>query len=615
MKNINLTKTCGIATALFLCMTLLLCSTPLLAQKSRSVQEWYTKGRNALNARRYDEAIDAFTKVIEQRNRAATTPRLLRAHAYAYKSLFSAAVTDLDSLIAWYREDHQSVSAEDIERAYFLRGEISSPIRGDSVAIRDFDTVMQLAPHNTRVYFKRGVLRTNMHDVKGAIDDFTFYINKEKNNKKYKSDVALSFFARGVLYSESLNYHAALNDLNSAVDLGIDSVSIYFRRAMVKAALQDTTGAIKDISTHIHYEQKNAAKEKDMVSSLILRGILYLSIKDYDNVLMDLKKALAMPTILKTRGIYSLHLLIGCILERQNRKEDALAEYSHAILASADAYEARLNRGALYMELKKTADAKADFSYTIDMLEKKRDSLPAFSLAILGIAYYNRALVLESEGELALSLQDLDKAVVLITSFPDTTIKVDVWETMGDVLKSGGELSLSLQYLDKVAMFVTAFSGEITIADIWKIIGDIKFDLKEYSGALTAYDKAAVQHPGQPAMFYYSRALVYAAMDDSPSAIASVTKAAEMQSDNADFYSLRGDLKFALEQYADALQDYTLAIRYDPDNAAHYFDRATTAMKLDNITMMCEDINKARKMGLEAAQALYTDMVQQGVCK
>lgn len=615
MKNTNLTKTCGIAAVLFLCILLLVCSAPLRAQKSLSVQEWFTKGRTALYAKRYDEAIDAFTKVIEQRNKAATTPRLLRAHAYASKSLFGAAVIDLDSLISWYKEDPQSVSTEDIERAYFLRGEVSSSIRGDSAAIRDFDTVIQLAPQNTRAYFKRGTLRTNIRDIKGAIDDFTFYISQEKNKAKYKSDIALSFFARGVLYTALLNSHAALGDFNSAIDLGIDSVSIYFRRALVKASLQDTIGAIKDMSTYISHEQKNATKGKEVVSSLVLRGLLYFLIKDYNNVLIDLKKALAMPTVFKPKGLYSLHLLMGSILELQERNEEAIAEYTYAILASADACEARLNRGVLYLELEKMSDAKADFSYAIDILEKKRDSLSVSSLAMLGMTYYNRALVLESEGKLLLSLQDLDKAVLLVTPFSDTTTNVDIWETMGKVLESGGELSPSLQDMDKAAMLITSFSDEITSADVWKIIGDIKVDLKEYSGALTAYDKAAVQRPEQPAMFYYNRALAYTGVGDSLSAITSVTKAAHMQPDNADFYSLRGGLKFALEQYAEALQDYTLAIRHDAGNAVHYFDRARVALKLNDIQMLCEDIKKARQLGLPAAQSLYEDMMKEGVCE
>lgn len=574
MKNINLTKMYGIVAALFLCILLLLCSTPLLAQKSLSVQEWYDKGRTALNAKRYDEAIDAFTKVIEQRNRAATTPRLLRAHAYANQAQLDKALGDLDSLIAWYTEDPKSISAEDIERAYFLRGEISSPTRGNSAAIKDFETVMLIAPQNIRAYFKRGTLRTNMRDAQGAIDDFTLYISEEKNRTKYKSDIALAFWARGMQYSSLKNDRAALEDYNSAIGLGIDSIAVYYNRAIVRANARDTVGAIQDLGVYIQHEQNNPAKGKEYASVLITRGNLRFLLADYDNALADLQKALKFSALFGPQDLGAVYLVVAGILQAKDRPEEAIAEYTHAIGLDADMCTARMSRGALYISLEKTADAKADFSHVITILEKKWESLSADSLAVLGSAYYNRALVLQFEGELAAAVQDLEK----------------------------------------VAEFTT-LPAEISGADVWRAIGDIKYELDDYAGALAAYDKATVQQPDQPAIFYYNRALIYTKMDDSLSAITSVTRATELQPNNADFYSLRGDLKSGLGQYAEALQDYTTAIRHDPDNAVHYFDRAMMAAKLNNLKQMCEDIQKARTMGLEAAQSVHADMVKQGICK
>lgn len=106
-------------------------------------------------------------------------------------------------------------------------------------AIADEDTALSIDSLSADAYSNRAVFKDIMKDYNGAIKDCDMAIKLNPGSKDAHMNLANVNFHRGHLQE-------ALQEYNSTLQLDTAFGTAYFNRALVKASLLDTIGALKD---------------------------------------------------------------------------------------------------------------------------------------------------------------------------------------------------------------------------------------------------------------------------------------------------------------------------------------------------------------------------------
>jgi tetratricopeptide (TPR) repeat protein len=152
-----------------------------------------------------------------------------------------------------------ALSAEDYDRALldyslfiFLNPTFSQAYFGRSLAymaqnaaesaLEDLDRAIATAPdvpnYRAAVYAARGRLYRIQDRVEEAIADYSESIDLSPSPQTYTD--------RGILYLQTENYAAALDDMNSAIDLNSEEPVLYYYRAVVQTESQHLPEAAAD---------------------------------------------------------------------------------------------------------------------------------------------------------------------------------------------------------------------------------------------------------------------------------------------------------------------------------------------------------------------------------
>jgi tetratricopeptide (TPR) repeat protein len=81
------------------------------------------------------------------------------------------------------------------------------------------------------------------------------------------------------------------------------------------------------------------------------------------------------------------------------------------------------------------------------------------------------------------------------------------------------------------------------------------------------------------------------------------TNLIKTDSNNPEYFTLRGICHLESKQYEKALADFNEALASKKDFAEAYFNRANTYTKLLDMKKACEDIKQSAKLGYEPAKA------------
>ena len=130
-------------------------------------------------------------------------------------------------------------------------------------AIADLDKAILSYPEFSLAYAKRGFLKQELGDNKGAINDFNVAIKINLNWSQ--TDIADAYYFRGTSKFNLEDYKGAITDYNEAILVQPESslnTFIYNERAIAKIILGDKQGAISDARTSIKLFQKYGYSDK-----------------------------------------------------------------------------------------------------------------------------------------------------------------------------------------------------------------------------------------------------------------------------------------------------------------------------------------------------------------
>lgn len=123
-------------------------------------------------------------------------------------------------------------------------------------------------------------------------------------------------------------------------------------------------------------------------------------------------------------------------------------------------------------------------------------------------------------------------------------------------------------------------------------VQDLANDLANTDDAKTLQLISKFVHETQSAPSAYAYVLRSFFWDDTKRTIADLTKAIELDQDNAFFYSCRGNTYFDDEKYEQAISDYSEAIKIDAKTVGHYADRAKAYIKKKDKEKALKDLDK-----------------------
>jgi len=209
------------------------------AADTLSAMDWFDKGIRYSDAKEYDKAIEAYTKVIALEN-PSIEPGLRgnihalsyhnRGNAYRNKNMYDMAIEDYD----------KSIQLDpDYANAYGNRGAAYADKGERDRAIEDFNKAIQLDPNLAYVYNNRGFAYRNKDMYDRAIEDYNKAIQLDPN-------LAHAYGNRAVAYNKKGQHDRAIEDSNKMIALEPNNAIPYGIRATAYWKTGDRNRAIAD---------------------------------------------------------------------------------------------------------------------------------------------------------------------------------------------------------------------------------------------------------------------------------------------------------------------------------------------------------------------------------
>jgi len=117
-------------------------------------------------------------------------------------------------------------------------------------AILEYDQVLLLDQKNTIALLNRGILKAEIAEFSGAMNDFNTLIRLEPDN-------VFGYFNRGIVFDVTGQYKDAIKDFNRAIELRSDLPDFYNSRGLAQYHIQDLKSAIKDYGRAIELDNES----------------------------------------------------------------------------------------------------------------------------------------------------------------------------------------------------------------------------------------------------------------------------------------------------------------------------------------------------------------------
>lgn len=264
-------------------------------------------------------------------------------------------------------------------RAYSIRGSIHLYLKEYQLAIDDYTTAINTY-HSTNkntlaaLYVDRATAKNHLMKNKDAINDFSFAILLNSNNR-------IAYWNRAAAYHANGDYQLAADDYTKAMsyyqDDKINLSKLYNDRASNEFGQSLLTNAIKDDSVAIELDGNNK-------NAYLLQADAYTQNGDYQNGIDRYKQALAFynDNIKLQAVIYFLIANNEYFLGEYN---NVISDCTHAISLNNNYSSPYFYRAKVYLKKMHSKDkALTDFNEVLALDTAKKTSDYVFSLYYTG---------------------------------------------------------------------------------------------------------------------------------------------------------------------------------------------------------------------------------------
>lgn len=356
-----------------------------------------------------------------------------------------------------------------------------------------------------------------------------------------------------------------------------------------------------------------ALRVEDVDDVATLRRLANLLVKLPDR--LDQAEAAIRKITKKDPGSASAWHLLGSVLGRVNRSEEALESFDRALELGAMNALVWFDRSATLIELGRPEDAleSLDRGLAIDTtfgaiwsvrgalfvsLGRHDDALESFERALEldtndAAAWFSRGLALRGLGRVEKALESFDRA-----------LELDAQNAKGWHYK-GVSLNTLRRWEDAIESFDRALELDASSTQVWFARGAAMLALGRADEAVESYDRALAIDP-KSAVGWFSRGVVLAALQRPQEALESVDRGLALNAPDAAAWFMKGVALRFLSRPEEALESWDRALELDPKHVRAWFNKGVVLLALGRPKEALEAMEHALGLDAENAEAWFT---------
>ncbi|MBS3026786.1 MAG: tetratricopeptide repeat protein [Dolichospermum sp. DET50] len=548
-----------------------------VSQGNTTASQWLERGNQLWRLRRYPEAIQAFDAAIKQKPKFIHLAYYGKGLALAMSGEYPEAITALQQAVqsqpdfvpAWnnlslvYRESNQLDKAlAAINQAiqlqpnnpnlYNQKRGVLSDLKRYKEAAAAINKAIELSPR-AAFYTNRGIVRDDLGDKQGAIDDYTLAI-------KFNPNLAQAYNNRGIVRNELGDKQGAIDDYTQAIKINPNYASAYNNRGNVRKDLGDKPGAIDDYNQAIKINPNDA-------EAYYNRGIVRNELGDKQGAIDDYNQAIKI-----NPNYASAYNNRGIVRNELGDKPGAIDDYNQAIKINPNDAEAYYNRGIVRNELGDKQGAIDDYNQAIKINPNDAE------------AYYNRGNARYKLGDKQGAIDDYNQAIKINPN------DAEAYYNRGIVRNELGDKP------GEIDDYNQAIKINPNDAEAYYNRGIVRNELGDKQGAIDDFNLALKINPNN-ADAYISRGIIYhkqgnytAAISDYNQAVAKNANSLAAVNNIGLIKYEQGDKETAIKQWQQAMKinnqfsEPMLALAvalYGKGEEQQAYQLAETALKLD----------------------------------
>ncbi len=279
-----------------------------------------------------------------------------------------------------------------LAKAYLNRGIAHLDLSHLEAALADLSQAIALDPSDARAYSSRGQVHRLLGDPLAALQDYTAALERDPHNPQL-------YFDRGQIHFEQEDWPAACEDFSQALQWagqpgsrrGLDLLArIHLYRGMARQRLGDWQGALADFTALIQ-EQPQASQ------GFALRAAVYLALGDKEAALADLDQAIGGNRDWGLADAALAYRQRGDLHRQANRLQQAIADYTQALLLNSQERHALFWRALLWDQAGEIESALADYTQLLQLELDPQTRLWALN---------NRGWAYAQQGDFAAAIRD-----------------------------------------------------------------------------------------------------------------------------------------------------------------------------------------------------------------
>jgi tetratricopeptide (TPR) repeat protein len=522
--------------------------------------------------------------------------------------------------------------------AWYYRGRIDGVKKNYESGIQDLSKAIELNPNFAVAFYWRGAMYVGKNDYDSALKNLDQSIRLDPN-------LAGAWYLRGVIKREKGDMAGAEVDIAKArqldpnvvpVDSGAAIAPLLVDRSWDQDAKQCATASDLDHKVQFCSKAIESGKNsgKTLAGLLLLRGIAYSDIHDYDAGIRDFDRSISIDPRLEKTWHFR-----GRAYEAKHDTDRAIEDFSQAIVRAPNDIDALYDRGQAYLmkivsgpethtdvEGTKILSLGAgdypraiqDFSRILKLQPNHDKALRARAEAYKAAedydhaiedwsqlirlkpndadAYSRRAEACQSKADHACVIRDLSKSLELdpngnfvryqLTDRGEAYLKtgdydhaiqdfdrvVSAWPDDTRALTDRGEAHLRKGNLDRAIQDCTyAIKFYPKDGPAFRIRGDAYVLKGNYTSGMQDLNRAIQINPTYHN--FNDRAYAYYRQGDFDRAMQDYDRAAHANPADAEALRGRGMMHARKGEYSLAIADLSQAIQLRPNEGASYFDR------------------------------------------
>lgn len=361
------------------------------------------------------------------------------------------------------------------------------------------------------------------------------------------------------LYAKD-QFAEAIRYFDEAVRIKADYKMAYYYRAACKEDMKNEKSALTDYQICMHLDPQFA-------EALFSKALLNYKIGNYANAKEDFTRLLSLPkketqTIYYQNVSYGNERVVGGMFTLQGKNAEI---YNY--------------RGLAQMKSQELAGAIVDFDSAI-LINNQNPNY-----------YINRGLTAAKQGNKAAAITDYQKALEVS---PDNALALYNLKIIQGKSASYNNL---ISFEDKFPAFYIRQGNE-------------KLEENNFKEAIANYDTAIILGSEDYSTFF-NRGFAKEKIADWQGAINDYSAAIALKHDFAKAHNSRGNIFFKLKKYEKAILNYDLAIITDATNPITFYNRGLAQHYLKNQNQACEDLEKAKMLGMKEAEKALKKLCRQ----